>query len=66
AATPAPIVARANAALNTVLATAETRERLGRLGFTPQGGTPAVFVAFLRQQISMLSEKAREVGLEPQ
>lgn len=66
AATPAPIIARANAALNTVLALPETRERLGRLGFAPQGGTPAVFEAFLRQQIALLSDKAREVGLEPQ
>ncbi|MDB5382154.1 MAG: Tripartite-type tricarboxylate transporter, receptor component TctC [Rhodospirillales bacterium] len=66
AATPPAIVARANEALNKALALPEMRERLGRLGFTPQGGTPAVFETFLRQQVAMLSEKAREVGLEPQ
>jgi tripartite-type tricarboxylate transporter receptor subunit TctC len=66
AATPQPVVARLNEALNKVLAQADVRERLGRLGFTPRGSTPREFEDFLRGQIETLGTRAREVGLEPQ
>ncbi|HEY4251639.1 MAG TPA: tripartite tricarboxylate transporter substrate binding protein [Roseomonas sp.] len=66
AATPAPVIARANAALNTVLAQPDLQERLGRLGYTPRGSTPQEFENFLRGQIETLGARAREVGLEPQ
>lgn len=66
AGTPQPVIARANEALNTVLAQPDLRDRLGRLGFTPRGSTPREFEAFLRNQIETLGARAREVGLEPQ
>lgn len=66
AATPQPVIARANEALNKVLAQPELRDRLGRLGFSPRGSTPQEFEGFLRGQIEALGARAREVGLEPQ
>lgn len=66
AATPAPIITRANAALNKVLGDAELRERLARLGYAPRGSAPQEFQDFLRNQITVLSERAREAGLEQQ
>lgn len=66
AATPQPVIARANEALNKVLAQPDLRERLGRLGFSPRGSTPQEFEGFLRGQIETLGARAREVGLEPQ
>ncbi|MBR0679262.1 tripartite tricarboxylate transporter substrate binding protein [Roseomonas eburnea] len=66
AGTPAPVVARANAALNKVLADPELKERLARLGYAPRGSTPQEFQDFLRNQITVLSARAREAGLEQQ
>ncbi|MBW6399574.1 tripartite tricarboxylate transporter substrate binding protein [Roseomonas sp. HJA6] len=66
AGTPAPIVTRANAAMNKVLEGSELKERLARLGYTPRGSRPAEFQDFLRNQIAVLSERAREAGLEQQ
>lgn len=66
AATPQPVIARANEALNKVLAQSDLRDRLGRLGYTPRGSTPQEFEGFLRGQIETLGARAREVGLEPQ
>ena len=66
AATPAPVIARANAAMNKVLGDAELKERLARLGYTPRGSTPQEFQDFLRNQITVLSSRAREAGLEQQ
>lgn len=63
---PAPVLARANAALNTVLAQAETRERLGRLGYTPTPGTPARAREFVASEIRRYATLAEQVGLERQ
>jgi len=66
AGTPAPILARANAALNAVLGQAETRERLGRLGYTPTPGTPARARDFIGSEIRRYAVLAEQVGLERQ
>jgi len=66
AATPAPVIARANAALNKVLGDAELGQRLARLGYAPRGSTPEALRDFLRRQIEQLTLRAREAGLEPQ
>ena len=66
AATPAPIITRANAALNKVLGDEELKARLARLGYAPRGSAPQEFQDFLRNQISVLSQRAREAGLEQQ
>ena len=60
AATPAPVIARANAALNTVLRSPELAERVGRLGYTPRPTEPEWFREYLRRQIETLTRQARE------
>ena len=65
AATPAPIVARANAAMNAALAAPDFIEKVGRLGYVPRGSTPEAFHAFLRGQIEEMTMRAKEAGLEP-
>lgn len=65
AATPAPVVARANEALNKVLRDEGTKTRLARLGHAAwqhAAGIPRLPA----QQISVLSSRAREAGLEQQ
>ena len=64
--TPAAVVARANAALNAVLGQAETRERLGRVGFTPTPGTPVRARDFIGSEIRRYAVLAGQVGLERQ
>ncbi|WP_169747470.1 Bug family tripartite tricarboxylate transporter substrate binding protein [Belnapia moabensis] len=65
AATPAPIVTRANAAMNAALADPGFIEKVGRLGYVPRGSTPGEFHAFLRGQIEEMTVRAKEAGLEP-
>ena len=65
AGTPAPVVARFNAAVAKVLAEDATRERLGRLGYAPRAMQPEQWRDFLQGQIAELARLAREVGLEP-
>jgi tripartite-type tricarboxylate transporter receptor subunit TctC len=65
AGTPAPVIARANAALNRVLQLPELAERLARLGYAPRGSEPEGFRDFLRNQIETLTARAKEAGLEP-
>lgn len=62
--TPAPIVARVNAAVRRVMALPEIADRLARLGYTPLTSTPEEFAEFLRRHRAEMIERAREVGLE--
>ncbi|WP_421988502.1 Bug family tripartite tricarboxylate transporter substrate binding protein [Roseococcus sp.] len=63
--TPAPVVARFNEALAKVLAQPDTREKLGRLGYAPRSMPPEQWRDFLQSQITVLSQLARDIGLEP-
>ncbi|MFC7473870.1 Bug family tripartite tricarboxylate transporter substrate binding protein [Dankookia sp. GCM10030260] len=65
AGTPAPVVARANAAMNKALGSAEFAERVAKLGYVPKPTEPEWFRTFLAGQIKELGERAREVGIEP-
>ncbi len=65
AGTPAPVVARFNAAVAKVLGEEATRERLGRLGYAPRAMQPEQWRDFLQGQITGLTQLARQVGLEP-
>ena len=65
AGTPAPVVGRFNEALGKVLVQAEVRDRLGRLGFAPRPMQPEQWRDYLQNQITSLTQLAREVGLEP-
>jgi tripartite-type tricarboxylate transporter receptor subunit TctC len=65
AATPAPIIARANGALNAVLGSADFAQRVAKIGFVPRPSTPEFFRDFLRDQTAELTQRAKEAGLEP-
>ncbi|GGC42206.1 hypothetical protein GCM10011504_20830 [Siccirubricoccus deserti] len=65
AGTPAPVVARANAAMNKVLASPEFADRVARLGYVPRPTEPEWFRSFLRDQIKELTQRAKEAGIEP-
>ena len=65
AGTPAPVIARANAAMNEVLGSAEFAERVAKLGYVPKPTEPEWFRTFLAGQIKELGERAREAGIEP-
>jgi tripartite-type tricarboxylate transporter receptor subunit TctC len=66
AATPQPIIARANAALNKVLADPAVIAKLEGLGYVAGPGEPGKFTAVLRQQIEELAMRARAAGIEQQ
>jgi len=50
AATPAAVVARLNADINTVMQTREMREQLDKLGMEGMGGSPAEAQRFVREE----------------
>jgi len=60
------MLARANVALNTVLAQPQTRERLGRVGYTPIPGTAEAARAWIGSEIRRYAQLAEQVGLERQ
>ena len=65
AATPAPVVARANAAMNKVLAMPAFAERIAGMGFVPRPAPPEAFRTFLSDEIRTYAQRAREAGIEP-
>ncbi len=62
AATPAPVVARLNAAANRVLAMPDVRQRLASEGGDALGGTPEEFAAFLRAEHAKWGRVVKESG----
>ena len=64
--TPPAVIARANAALRTVLGDPKLVERLALLGYVPTPSTPGEFGTILEQRIRDLTQRAREAGLEPE
>jgi tripartite-type tricarboxylate transporter receptor subunit TctC len=65
AGTPAPVIARANAAMNKVLAMPEFATRIASLGFVPKPTEPEWFRTYLRGQIEEYARRAKEAGIEP-
>lgn len=61
--TPAPIVARLNAAFTEALREPEVVERLRSLGTEPRPTTPEAFAAFLRAELAKWAEVARAAGV---
>jgi tripartite-type tricarboxylate transporter receptor subunit TctC len=49
-ATPAPVIAKLNAAVNEVLADTETKARMEKRGLETRAGTPQDFAAFLAEE----------------
>jgi tripartite-type tricarboxylate transporter receptor subunit TctC len=61
--TPAPIVVKLNAAINTVLKAPETAEHLRAMNMTPVGGTPDAIKAFIREETARWGEVIRAAGI---
>jgi tripartite-type tricarboxylate transporter receptor subunit TctC len=66
AGTPAPVLARLNAALNAVNAKADIRDKLGRAGVQPATSTLEEVAQMVRSEHRRWGEVARKAGLEPQ
>jgi len=61
--TPAPIVAKLNAAINAVLKTPETAEHLRAMNMTPVGGTPDAIKAFIKEETERWGEVIRAANI---
>ena len=66
AGTPAPIVARLNAALREALATPAVRERLEALDYEIVGNAPDAFAAALARDHAAMVDLIRTAGLRPE
>ncbi|MBM3529933.1 MAG: tripartite tricarboxylate transporter substrate binding protein [Alphaproteobacteria bacterium] len=64
--TPAPVVARLNAAVNESLRTPAAVERLGKLNMLPRPVSPQEFAAILDKEIPIWSDVAKAAGLTAQ
>ncbi len=60
--TPAPIIARLNAAVNRALKTPEVRERLAAEGGEALGGSPEQFASFLKAEHAKWGRVVKESG----
>ncbi|RAI57255.1 Bug family tripartite tricarboxylate transporter substrate binding protein [Roseicella frigidaeris] len=65
AGTPAPIIARLNAALQLAMARPEVGGALARQGIQPQSGSPAAFGAYLAAEITKWTGVVQRMGLTP-
>lgn len=63
AGTPAAVVFRLNAEINTVLRVPETRERFLQQGFENNGGTPDQMAAYLRAENEKWTKVVREAHI---
>ena len=66
AGTPAPVIARLEAATRHALADPAVRQRLQGLGVRPQAGGPAELAALLEREIRRWGEVIRGSGIGPQ
>jgi tripartite-type tricarboxylate transporter receptor subunit TctC len=64
--TPKEIVAKVNAEVNRALNSADTVERLRKLGSVPMTMTPAQFDAFIAKEYQVLGKVMRDAGAQPQ
>ena len=66
AATPQPLIARLNRALNEVLGAPDTIARLREIGGDPIGGTPEQAVKLMRDDQAKWHKVIKAVGIKPQ
>ena len=62
-ATPAPIIAKINAAMDELLHAPDIRLRLARLGMEPVGGSPADMAAFVREETRRWGEVIKAANI---
>jgi tripartite-type tricarboxylate transporter receptor subunit TctC len=63
AGTPAPVIARLNAEINAILATAEVRARLAQLGAEVAGGSAEAFAALMLREQVRITALVNELGI---
>jgi tripartite-type tricarboxylate transporter receptor subunit TctC len=66
AATPAAIVARLNAEINTALKVAEVRKRFLELAADPVGSSPAELGMYIRSEIAKWAKVIKLAGIKPE
>ena len=66
AATPAPIIARLNAAVRSVLATDALRQRMAEIGFDPIGNSPADYAVHIDREIAKWQRVITAGNIKPE
>lgn len=64
--TPAPVIAKLNAALNASVATPEMREDLRKRGFVAMGGTPEELAKWTALQVPLWVPVLQAAGIKPE
>jgi tripartite-type tricarboxylate transporter receptor subunit TctC len=64
AGTPAPVVARINAELNTLLKQADVRALLEKQGMNPEGGPPERFGTLVKRELARWSRVVQTAGIK--
>jgi tripartite-type tricarboxylate transporter receptor subunit TctC len=62
---PAPIIAKLNSEINTILSADDMRAKLANEGAEPQLMTPEAFTAFVRREIEKFRKVVKEKNLKP-
>ena len=63
--TPAPVIARLNAAFNEALADPAIRQKMLDLGFIPVGGTPDAYATVVRTEIARWRQVIKDSNIPP-
>jgi len=66
AGTPAPIVAKLSAEIDSILHESDVRAFLARQGMNPIGGTPARLASFVKEDLGRWKRVVQETGLKPE
>src|SRR5215468_2226770 len=66
AGTPAPIVARLSAEIDSILREPDVRTQLARQGMNPIGGTPARLASYVKEDLARWKRVVEETGLKPE
>jgi len=66
AGTPAAIISKVDAAIQTALARSEVRAQLSADGAEPIGGGPQAFATHIRTELGRVRELAQRIGLKPE
>lgn len=62
--TPAPVIARLNAAFDRAVKAEKVREEFARLGFDPGGGSPEAFGALVHTEIVRWAKVIKDAGIK--
>jgi tripartite-type tricarboxylate transporter receptor subunit TctC len=66
AGTPAPIVAKLSAEIDSILQEPDVRAQLARQGMNPIGGKPERLANYVREDLARWKRVVEETGLKPE